>query len=89
MKRVPFGLARHNLSALLRRAGREGVVITRQGKPAGVLIGFATENDWHDFRLESDPRFLGRIAQSRRSVDAGRFRSLENLDVGRRSAVRR
>ena len=28
------------------------------GKPAGVLIGFEFEEDWFDYRLEHDPRFL-------------------------------
>ena len=38
-------------------AETEEVVITRHGKPAGVLIGFESEDDWFDYRLESDPRF--------------------------------
>jgi hypothetical protein len=26
-------------------------VITRHGKPAGVLIGFSSEDDWFEYRL--------------------------------------
>jgi hypothetical protein len=48
------------------------IVITRQGKPAGVLIGFESEDDWFDYRLENDPRFLRRIAKARSSLQAGR-----------------
>jgi hypothetical protein len=33
-------------------------VITRHGKPAGVLIGFESEEDWFDYRLEHDARCL-------------------------------
>jgi hypothetical protein len=41
------------------------VVITRHGKPAGVLVGFESEEDWFDDRLENDPRFLARIEEDR------------------------
>jgi hypothetical protein len=40
------------------------IVITRDGKPAGVLIGFGSEDDWIDYRRKSDPRFLRRIDQT-------------------------
>lgn len=46
-------------------------MITRHGKPAGVLIGFESEEDWFDYRLENDPRVLERIAKARASVRAG------------------
>jgi hypothetical protein len=36
-------------------------VITRHGKPAGVLIGFESEDDWLEYRLQNDPRFLKRV----------------------------
>jgi len=32
----------------IRMAESEEVVITRHGRPAGVLIGFGTEEDWFD-----------------------------------------
>jgi PHD/YefM family antitoxin component YafN of YafNO toxin-antitoxin module len=54
-------------------------VITRHGKPAGVLIGFRTEDDWFDYRLESDPRFLARVDSARKSLRAGRGVRLENV----------
>jgi len=50
-----------DLSRFLREAETQDVVITRHGKPAGVLIGFKSEDDWFDYRLEHDPRFLQRI----------------------------
>ena len=46
-------------------------MITKHGKPAGVLTGFATDDDWFDFRLENDPRFLKKIEASQASVRAG------------------
>jgi hypothetical protein len=43
----------------------------RHGKPARVLIGFQSEDDWFDYRLEHDPRFRKRIEASRRSLREG------------------
>jgi hypothetical protein len=33
-----------------------------------VLIGFESEHDWLDYRLEKDPRFLRRVEQARKSL---------------------
>lgn len=62
----------HDLSHFLREAEGEEIVMTRDGKPAGVLISFASEDDWFDDQLESDPRFLRRIKQARKSLQQGR-----------------
>jgi prevent-host-death family protein len=68
-----------DLSRYLREAEKGEIVITRHGKPAGVLIGFASEEDWFDYRLENDPRFLSRIEQARASLRAGRGVRLEDI----------
>jgi prevent-host-death family protein len=68
-----------DLSHLLRGAANGDIVITRHGKPAGVLIGFKSEDDWFEYRLENDPRFLRRIEKARRSLRAGRGVRLEDL----------
>ena len=57
MKKVALSEVKDDLSKYLRLAEKEGIIITRHGKPAGVLIGFADEDDWFDYRLENDPRF--------------------------------
>jgi hypothetical protein len=49
----------------LREGRGEGIVITRNGKPRGLLIGFASEDDWFDYPREDDPRFLRRIEHAR------------------------
>jgi hypothetical protein len=61
----------------LREAKRQEIVITPHGKPAGVLIGFESEDDWFDYKLENDPRFFERVEQARRSLKAGRGIRLE------------
>jgi prevent-host-death family protein len=68
-----------DLSRYLREAEKREVVITRHGKPAGVLIGFASEDDWFDYRLENDPRFLTRVEKARASLRAGRGVRLEEV----------
>jgi len=42
------------------------------------LIGFASEDNWFDYRLENDVRFLKRIEQARKSLRAGRGVRLED-----------
>lgn len=80
MKKVSLSDVKDDLSKYLRLAEREEIVITRHGKPAGVLMGFASEDEWFDYRLENDPRFLKRIAQARESLRAGKGVRLEDID---------
>lgn len=78
MKKVALSEVKDDLSKFLRLAEKEEVLITRHGKPAGVLIGFESEDDWFDYRLEHDPRFLRRIEAARRSLRSGRGVRLED-----------
>jgi len=57
MKKVPLSEVKDQFSEYLHLAEEEEIIITRHGKPAGMLIGFASEDDWFDYRLEHDPRF--------------------------------
>jgi prevent-host-death family protein len=70
-----------DLSRFLREAETQEIVITRHGKPAGVLIGFESDDDWFDYRLENDPRFLKRIEQARNSLRARRGVRLEDVET--------
>jgi prevent-host-death family protein len=79
MKHVALSDVKDDLSRYLRLAEGEEVVITRHGKPAGVLIGFKSEDEWFEYRLESDPRFLKRVAAARRELRAGKGVRLEDL----------
>jgi len=80
MKKVPLSEVKDDLSKFLRQAEKEEVVITRHGKPAGVLIGFESEDDWFDYRLEHDARFLSRVESARQQLRAGRGVLIEELD---------
>jgi prevent-host-death family protein len=68
-----------DLSRYLREAAKGEIVITRHGRPAGVLIGFKSEDDWFDYRLENDPRFLQRVERARQSLRAGRGTKLADI----------
>lgn len=81
MKRIALSEIKDDLSHFLREAASQEIVITRHGKPAGVLTGFASEDDWLDYRMEHDPRFLQRITAARASIQAGRGVPLEDLDL--------
>ncbi|MFQ5760037.1 MAG: type II toxin-antitoxin system Phd/YefM family antitoxin, partial [Acidiferrobacterales bacterium] len=79
MKQVPLSEVKDDLSRYVRLAAKEEVVITRHGKPAAVLVGFESEEDWFDYRLENDPRFLDRIEAARKSLRSGEGVRLEDI----------
>ena len=56
------------LSHYLRLAASQEIVITRHGRPAGILIGFDSEEAWFEYRLEHHPEFLARIQTARAAI---------------------
>jgi len=76
---VALAEVKDDLSRYLRMAEQEEIVITRHGRPAGVLIGFESEDDWFEYRLENHPEFLAQIAAARRAVQDGRGARLEDV----------
>jgi len=80
MRRVPLSELKDDLSRFLREAERQEIVITRHRRPGGVLIGFGSEDDWFDYCLENDPRFLRRIEEARNSLRQGRGVKLEDVE---------
>jgi antitoxin (DNA-binding transcriptional repressor) of toxin-antitoxin stability system len=83
MKKVALTDVEGHFAEYLRLAEEEEVVITHEGRAAGILIGFRSEEDWSDFELEQDPRFLQRIELSRKSLREKGGLRLEDLgDLG-------
>ena len=80
MKKIPLSEAKDDLSRILRQAEKEEIIITRHGKPAGILIGFESEEDWFEYRLQNDPRFLRRVETARRNLATGRGTPIEDLE---------
>jgi prevent-host-death family protein len=79
MIKVPLHEAKDGLSSLLKRASKDRILITRHGRPAGILIGFADEDDYFEYQLENDPRFEARIERARRQKGAGKVTRLEDI----------
>ena len=79
MKQIPLSEVKNDLSKYLRMAEQEEIIITRHGKPAGVLIGIESEDEWFDYRLEHDPRFLKRIERARESLRTRGGTRLEDI----------
>ena len=79
MRAVALAKVKDDLSKYLRLAADEEIVITRHGRAAGVIIGFESDEDWFDYRLEHHPEFLRRIATSRMALEQGRGIRLEEL----------
>lgn len=79
MIKVPLSKVKDNFSEFIKKAGKEEVVITIHGRPAAVIIGFEDEDDWLEYRLLRDERFLTRVAKSRQQYKEGRYKTLEEL----------
>lgn len=79
IRKVPLSEMKDDLSRFLREAAKEEIVITRHGRPAGVLIGFESDEEWFDYRLENDPRFLVRVEKARKSLRSGRGVKLDEV----------
>jgi prevent-host-death family protein len=71
--------AKNDICALIREAEKDEVVVTRHGKPAAVIIGFADDDAWFDYRLEHDETFLRKIASARDQIKRGEFVPLDKL----------
>ncbi len=61
MKEIALDDVQKDLLAHLQN--RETVLITKGGKPTGVLLGFASEEDCYDYLLKNDPELLQALAK--------------------------
>lgn len=89
MKKVALSEIKDDLSKYMRLAETEEIVITKHGKPAGVLVGFASDDDWFEYQLENDPRFLERIQRARGSLRAGKGIRLEDVPAEKTRRAKR
>ncbi len=80
MREIALAEIQDQLPEYLHIAEQEEVVITQSGRPVGILIGFESEEDWFDYVLEHEPRFLARIESARQSLCEGKGVLLENLE---------
>jgi len=55
---------KNKTSEILRKAEKEDVVITSQGKPRAIITA-VTEEDFEDYLLEHSPAFLNALEKAR------------------------
>ncbi len=77
---TPLSELKDQLSAFVKRAEKEEIVITNHGRPVAVITGFADEDEYLEYRLLRDPRFRKIIERSRREAREGRTTTLADLD---------
>jgi len=68
-----------HLSSYVKKSAQEEIIITNHGKHVGVLMGFASEDDYLEYRLLNDPRFLKLIERSRSEARKGKVTRLDDL----------
>lgn len=68
-----------NLSAYVKRAARQDIVITNHGRHVAVITGFVDEDDYLEYRLLNDPRFQRIIRRSREDARKGEVTRLDDL----------
>jgi prevent-host-death family protein len=73
MRIAPLADVKARLSAYVDECGVAGpVVITRNGKPAAVLLAPASDDDLERLLLARSPQFQALLKKSRESIDAGK-----------------
>ncbi|MGH2723799.1 MAG: type II toxin-antitoxin system Phd/YefM family antitoxin [Actinomycetota bacterium] len=81
-KTVPFTEARAKLSELLDELERqhEHVVITRNGRPAGVLVPVEEQEALEEtLEILQDEELLDALRESEEDVKAGRLNTLDEV----------
>ncbi|MGE5444417.1 MAG: type II toxin-antitoxin system Phd/YefM family antitoxin [Ignavibacteriales bacterium] len=79
MIKIPLSKVKDNFSEFIKKAGKEEIIVTIHGRPAAVIIGFENEDDWLEYRLLKDEKFLARVSESRRQYKEGKYKTLEEL----------
>src|SRR5262245_1248762 len=78
-RRVPLGKGKGELCRFPRVGARRENGIHWHGGGAGGLIGFKSEEDWFEYRLENHPEFLRQIQEARAALRAGQRTRLEDV----------
>ncbi|MBI2437561.1 MAG: type II toxin-antitoxin system Phd/YefM family antitoxin [Lentisphaerae bacterium] len=76
---TPLSEMKDNLSAYVKKAARQDIVITSHGRHVAVLTGFGDEDEYLEYRLLNDPRFREIIRRSRQEARDGKVTRLADL----------
>jgi prevent-host-death family protein len=55
---------KNKTSEILKLAGKEEVIVTSRGKPTAIIKGIS-EDDFEDYLLENNPKFLAALEKAR------------------------
>lgn len=80
---LPLAEAKARLSAVLDGECGPQVIVTKHGRPAGVIIGFPNEDDYLDWKVSNDPAFRDYVS---RSVERSHKGQTISLAAARRAA---
>lgn len=73
MRIAPLADVKARLSAYLEECEKEGpIVITRNGRPAAVLLAPVDDDDLEGLVLARSPRFQALLERSRQSIRSGK-----------------
>jgi prevent-host-death family protein len=82
VRTIPVSEARQNLPELVARMRRfmERVIITRNGKPAAVMLGIEEYESWVEtLELMASPEAIRGVREGLADLKAGRSRSFEDV----------
>ena len=82
MKTLPLTEARKDLSKIVDEVSsvHEHVTITRQGKPAAVVMSAVEFESWQEtIEILDDPDAMAAIRRGLKDIKAGRVRPLEDV----------
>jgi prevent-host-death family protein len=77
---TPLTEMKDNLSAYVKKAARQDIIITSHGRHVAVLTGFANEDEYLEYRLLNDPRFQAIVRRSRQEAREGKVTPLADLE---------
>lgn len=81
MNTVSISEVKNDFSGYLERSANEDVIVTNHGKPVAVIHGFADEEEYFEYRLLNDPRFLKIVEKAREEIKEGRTTRIEDLEI--------
>ena len=78
MKMVELSEKLPSLKKLIEASQNEDLVFVKNGKPLAILEAFDAD-DLEDWKVEHDPKLIARSEESRKQVQEGRFKTLEQV----------
>ena len=80
---LPLSEVKTNLSKLVADVARreDEIIITRNGKPAAVLMSAEEYDSWKETQeIKKDPELMREIRKGLRELEKGKFKTYDNLD---------